>query len=155
VDGVGSHGVPAAGADRERFETQRDVVLNERRQNYENRPYGMALMALSAALFRHASVSLADHRRRDDIRAMEFEDVRRSSAPTTIPPTPRWRSPATSTRSRRSSWRRNISATSPAGTKPQPVEAEASLPREIRLVLEDRVELPRLLHGLAFAGDVR
>ncbi|MGH8189131.1 MAG: M16 family metallopeptidase, partial [Steroidobacteraceae bacterium] len=24
---------------RERFETQRDVVLNERRQNYENRPY--------------------------------------------------------------------------------------------------------------------
>ena len=32
---------------RERFETQRDVVLNERRQNYENRPYGMALMALS------------------------------------------------------------------------------------------------------------
>ena len=25
---------------RERFETQRDVVLNERRQNYENRPYG-------------------------------------------------------------------------------------------------------------------
>jgi zinc protease len=36
---------------RERFETQRGVVLNERRQNYENRPYGMALMALSAALF--------------------------------------------------------------------------------------------------------
>src|SRR5882672_11981568 len=36
---------------RERFETQRDVVLNERRQNYENRPYGMALMALSDALF--------------------------------------------------------------------------------------------------------
>ncbi len=30
---------------RERFETQRDVVLNERRQNYENRPYGLALMA--------------------------------------------------------------------------------------------------------------
>ena len=25
----------------EKFETQRKVVLNERRQNYENRPYGM------------------------------------------------------------------------------------------------------------------
>ena len=36
---------------RERFETQRDVVLNERRQNYENRPYGLAPMALLAALF--------------------------------------------------------------------------------------------------------
>src|SRR5688572_12788157 len=35
----------------ERFETQRDVVLNERRQNYENRPYGMAVIALSAALY--------------------------------------------------------------------------------------------------------
>src|SRR5678816_3129800 len=35
---------------RERFETQRDVVLNERRQNYENRPYGMAIMALSGEL---------------------------------------------------------------------------------------------------------
>ena len=37
---------------QERFENQRDVVLNERRQNYENRPYGMAGMAMSAALFR-------------------------------------------------------------------------------------------------------
>jgi zinc protease len=34
-----------------KFETQRDVVLNERRQSYENRPYGMASMALMAALF--------------------------------------------------------------------------------------------------------
>src|SRR4029077_3200683 len=62
---------------RERFETQRDVVLNERRQNYENRPYGMALMALSEALFP------PDHPYHwltigavDDLRAMEFEDVR-------------------------------------------------------------------------------
>lgn len=36
---------------RERFETQREIVLNERRQNYENRPYGLAAVALSAALF--------------------------------------------------------------------------------------------------------
>ena len=35
----------------EKFENQRDVVLNERRQQYENRPYGLALMALMAALF--------------------------------------------------------------------------------------------------------
>ena len=34
-----------------RFETQRGVVLNERRQNYENRPYGLAPFALMAALF--------------------------------------------------------------------------------------------------------
>src|SRR5438270_11653 len=34
-----------------KFSNQRDVVLNERRQNYENRPYGLAPMALLAALF--------------------------------------------------------------------------------------------------------
>ena len=62
---------------RERFETQRGVVLNERRQNYENRPYGMALMALSAALFPRDHpyhwLTIGDA---DDLRAMEFEDVR-------------------------------------------------------------------------------
>ncbi len=34
-----------------KFDTQRDVVLNERRQNYENRPYGLALMAIAGALY--------------------------------------------------------------------------------------------------------
>jgi zinc protease len=33
-----------------KFENQRNVVLNERRQNYENRPYGRAGMALAMAL---------------------------------------------------------------------------------------------------------
>jgi zinc protease len=35
----------------EKFATQREVVLNERRQNYENRPYGMAGMAMSGAVY--------------------------------------------------------------------------------------------------------
>jgi zinc protease len=34
-----------------KFDNQREVVLNERRQNYENRPYGLATMATVAALF--------------------------------------------------------------------------------------------------------
>jgi zinc protease len=34
-----------------KFATQRAVVLNERRQNYENRPYGLAGIALAAALY--------------------------------------------------------------------------------------------------------
>ena len=34
-----------------KFTNQRDVVLNERRQNYENRPYGLAGVALSAAMY--------------------------------------------------------------------------------------------------------
>jgi zinc protease len=34
-----------------KFANQRDVVLNERRQSYENRPYGLAPMAMLAALY--------------------------------------------------------------------------------------------------------
>lgn len=37
--------------DQKRFETERDVVHNERRQSYENRPYGMASIHLQRALF--------------------------------------------------------------------------------------------------------
>ncbi|MEP7117248.1 MAG: pitrilysin family protein [Acidobacteriota bacterium] len=35
----------------EKFTTEREVVLNERRQNYENRPYGLSSIALGEALF--------------------------------------------------------------------------------------------------------
>src|SRR5262245_27080594 len=61
---------------RERFETQRDVGRNEGRQNYENRPYGMAIMALSEALYppehpyNWTTIGSAD-----DLRAMQLEDV--------------------------------------------------------------------------------
>ncbi len=34
-----------------KFSNQRDVVLNERRQNYENRPYGLAPMVMLAGLY--------------------------------------------------------------------------------------------------------
>ena len=60
-----------------KFENQRDVVLNERRQNYENRPYGLAPMAMLAALFP------PDHPYHwttigeiDDLRAAKLDDVR-------------------------------------------------------------------------------
>ena len=68
------HLLPALTA--ERFETQRGVVLNERRQNYENRPYGLASIALAAMLYPEShpyawpTIGAAD-----DIRAMQLEDV--------------------------------------------------------------------------------
>ena len=37
--------------DQGRFDIQRDVVKNERRQSYENRPYGMSYLTLQPALF--------------------------------------------------------------------------------------------------------
>lgn len=37
--------------DQQRFDVQRDVVKNERRQSYENRPYGMAYWHIQEALY--------------------------------------------------------------------------------------------------------
>ena len=37
--------------DQQRFDIQRDVVKNERRQTYENRPYGLAHQNIQSALF--------------------------------------------------------------------------------------------------------
>ena len=37
--------------DQERFDVQRDIVKNERRQSYENRPYGMADLRIQELLF--------------------------------------------------------------------------------------------------------
>jgi len=56
---------------------QRDVVLNERRQNYENRPYGFAGMAINSALYpsdhpyHWMTIGAAE-----DIRAASLDDVR-------------------------------------------------------------------------------
>ena len=59
-----------------KFSNQRDVVLNERRQSDENRPYAMVMMALSAALYPpdhpYSWMTIGSA---EDIRAMQFEDV--------------------------------------------------------------------------------
>ena len=60
-----------------KFNNQRDVVLNERRQNYENRPYGLAGMALVAELYppthpyHWLTIGAAE-----DLRAAHLDDVR-------------------------------------------------------------------------------
>lgn len=62
---------------QEKFETQREVVLNERRQNYENRPYGLVPVALMAALYPEGHpyhwVTIGEP---DDIRAAKLDDVK-------------------------------------------------------------------------------
>src|SRR5688572_17581740 len=61
----------------QKFENQRDVVLNERRQNYENRPYGFASMAMMAAVHPPGHpyhwLTIGDA---DDLRAATLEDAR-------------------------------------------------------------------------------
>jgi zinc protease len=130
---------------KERFETQRDVVLNERRQNYENRPYGLALMAIVASIFppdhpyNWMTIGSAD-----DIRAMEFEDVREFFRTYYRPNNASLVLAGDLATDRAFELADRYFGDIPAGPRPAPVTAVATLEGERRLVLEDRVERPRI-----------
>jgi zinc protease len=130
---------------RERFETQRDVVLNERRQNYENRPYGFALMALMAALYppdhpyHWMTIGSAD-----DIRAMQLDDVQEFFRTYYHPANASLVIAGNIETARAFDLAAQYFGEIPAGIKPAKVSASAALTREYRLLLEDRIELPRL-----------
>ncbi len=125
---------------------QRDVVLNERRQNYENRPYGRAGFALAGALYPH------DHPYHwptigwpADIAAARLEDVSAFFS--------RYYHPGNATLAiagdvdaadaiaRARAYFGDIPAGPPVERIAPPVPA---LGASVRLLLEDRVELPRV-----------
>jgi len=63
--------------DNERFDLQRDVVKNERRQSYENRPYGMAYLKLQEALFPPPHpYNWPTIGSQEDLEAADLEDVK-------------------------------------------------------------------------------
>ena len=130
---------------KERFETQRDVVLNERRQNYENRPYGLALTAVAASLFppdhpyNWMTIGSAE-----DIRAMEFEDVREFFRTYYRPANASLVLAGDIATERAFELADRYFGDIPAGVKPALVSASASLDGERRLLLEDRVERQRI-----------
>src|SRR5687767_1886126 len=130
-----------------KFENQRDVVLNERRQQYENRPYGLSGMAIVAALYP------ADHPYHwltigaaEDIRAARIDDVRDFFRT--------YYRPRNASLSIAGDVQPDVAlrlaeeyfGELEAGDEPPPLHYRQPAPRteESRLVLEDRVELPRL-----------
>jgi len=129
-----------------KFHNQREVVLNERRQNYENRPYGLATMALVGALYpdehpyRSLTIGSAD-----DLRASTIDEARAFLV--------RYYHPANASlvlagdvaADRALDLARRYFGDIPAGPAVEPVRMDAPAPAgEARLRLEDRVELPRL-----------
>ena len=132
----------------ERFQNQRDVVLNERRQNYENRPYGMSGIAISAALFPPGHpYHWPTIGSPDDLNASTLEEVHDFFR--------RYYHPANASlalagdidEAEGIALAERYFGDIPAGVRPAPVRAAAALAEERRLVLEDRVELPRLYFG--------
>jgi zinc protease len=129
----------------QKFENQRDVVLNERRQNYENRPYGLAMMAIAAALFPH------DHPyhwltigETADLKAATFEDVRAFFQTYYHPSNASLVVAGDITPSDALERVRRYFGDIPPGPAPAPLDVNAAVDREVRLLLEDRVEFPRL-----------
>jgi zinc protease len=129
----------------QRFETQRDVVLNERRQNYENRPYGLSAMALSSALY------ASDHPyswttigSADDIRAMQLDEVHAFFRTYYHPANASLVLAGDIEATRAFDLAEHYFGELQPGARPARVTARASLSQDINLVLEDRVELPRL-----------
>ncbi|MBW8862806.1 MAG: insulinase family protein [Acidobacteria bacterium] len=128
-----------------KFSNQRDVVLNERRQNYENRPYGLAPMALLAALFpdQHPYhwTTIGEIA---DLQAVQLDEVHAFFR--------RYYHPANASIALAGDIH---SADALAlvdqyfgeidpGDDVEPVRAAAALAGDVRIQFEDRVELPRL-----------
>jgi len=128
-----------------KFANQREVVLNERRQNYENRPYGMAAMATVGALFppdhpyHWLTIGSAD-----DLRAASLDDVSAFFRQFYHPGNASLAIAGDVDPDRILPLIESYFGAIPAGPSVEDVTASASLGEEIRLVLEDAVELPRL-----------
>jgi zinc protease len=144
----------------QKFENQRDVVLNERRQNYENRPYGLASMAVVASLYppdhpyHWLTIGAAE-----DIRAADLDEVRRFFQTYYRPRNASLALAGDFDSSEALRMVTDYFGPLEAGDEPPPVVVPEPNPAagERRLLLEDRVELPRLYmawHSPAmFAAD--
>ena len=129
-----------------KFENQREVVLNERRQNYENRPYGLAPMAILAALYP------PDHPYHwltigvpADLHAASLDEVRHFFATYYHPRNASLALAGDIDAAAALDLARQYFGEIPPGPEVAPVRpAAVRLAADTRLLLEDRVELPRV-----------
>jgi zinc protease len=129
-----------------KFSNQRDVVLNERRQNYENRPYGLAPMAMLAALFP------PDHPYHwttigeiADLQDVQLDEVRQFFSTYYHPGNASLALAGDIDADEALALARRYFEEIPTGPPVAPVTPlPVRLDRDQRLFLEDRVELPRL-----------
>jgi zinc protease len=132
--------------DQEKLDNQRAVVQNERRQNYENQPYGLAFETMAAALYPaghpYSWITIGSMA---DLNAASLEDVEHFFRTYYVP---------------NNAYLSIVGDFDPAEAKrlvvsyfgeiPRGAEIERPQPAPVRieqprnLVLEDRVQLPRL-----------
>lgn len=130
---------------QERLDTQRGVVLNERRQSYENRPYGLAQFTLMSAMFppehpyhwptigEPADLEAASI---DDVRGFFRRYYHPGNASLTVAGDVDTDAVLREVET--------LFGAIPAGESVPPVRAATPNLRPRRMLIEDRVELPRL-----------
>ena len=131
----------------EKLENQRDVVLNERRQSYENRPYGLAGMVNAAALFPSSHpYSWMTIGHVEDLTDATFNDVQKFCELHYRPNQASLALAGDIDTEHALDLAKHYFAGIPAGSKPPELALESSPESRIeqRLLLADRVELPRL-----------
>ncbi len=129
-----------------KFDNQRDVVLNERRQSYENRPYGLAPMAMLAAIYPpEHPYHWPTIGQIADLNAARLEDVREFFATYYHPANASIAIAGDVDTGQALALVRQYFEEIPAGPQVDDVRlTDPAHERESRLVIEDRVELPRL-----------
>jgi zinc protease len=130
----------------DKVDGQRDVVKNERRQSYEDRPYGMASLTLDSAMYPPSHpYSWPTIGSMEDLSAASYEDVVQFFqvyyAPNNASLSIAGDLDIAEARRMVEHWFADV----PAGKPVPPIDAPAAvLTAEKRMVLEDRVQLPRL-----------
>lgn len=128
-----------------RFNTQRDVVLNERRQNYENRPYGLAPFALMAAMYPpNHPYHWPTIGHPADLQAASLDDARQFLAQYYHPGNASLAIAGDIETEEAFALSAELFEDIPGGPEVAAVVAPAVSGVARRIVLEDRVELPRL-----------
>ena len=100
------------------FQTEREVVKEERRMRVENQPYGRLNeivydQAFTVHPYKHPTIGSMK-----DLEAASIEDVREFFRPTTCRTTPPWSWLGTSTPRKRQRWCNSISRAFPKSARP-------------------------------------
>ncbi len=131
---------------QQKLDNQRSVVQNERRQNYENQPYGLATETIAAAMYPaghpYSWTTIGSLR---DLNAAAMEDVQGFFRTYYTPRNASLAVVGDFDPAQAKRWIAMYFGDIPGGTEiTRPRPAPVTLTEEKRIVLEDRVQLPRL-----------
>ena len=136
--------------DQAKLDVQRDVVKNERRQSYDNRPYGRANETILAALYPPGHpYSWPTIGSMTDLSAASLEDVKSFFRTYYAPNNSSLAIAGDFNRDSVRTWVQRYFGEIPRGPEvpPRPTPPRVALQRDTALVLEDRVQLPRAYYS--------